>query len=59
MLRLFDTYAALFKSWHVICYEQEEENIFFAWLWATLNGSGILNSEQSSTILFDIIKSTL
>jgi len=25
MLRLFDTYAALFKSWHVVRYEQEGE----------------------------------
>ena len=25
MLHLFDTYASLFKSWHVICYEQEGE----------------------------------
>ena len=25
MLELFDTYAALFKSWHVIRYEQEGE----------------------------------
>ena len=25
MLQLFDTYASLFKSWHVICYEQEGE----------------------------------
>ena len=25
MLRLFDTYAALFKSWRVVRYEQEGE----------------------------------
>ena len=25
MLELFDTYALLFKSWRVICYEQEGE----------------------------------
>jgi hypothetical protein len=25
MLQLFDTYAALFKSWHVVRYEQEGE----------------------------------
>lgn len=25
MLQLFDTYASLFKSWSVICYEQEGE----------------------------------
>ena len=25
MLRLFETYASLFKSWRVICYEQEGE----------------------------------
>jgi hypothetical protein len=25
MLELFDTYASLFKLWHVICYEQEGE----------------------------------
>ncbi len=25
MLQLFDTYASLFKSWRVICYEQEGE----------------------------------
>ena len=23
MLRLFDIYASLFKSWRVVCYEQE------------------------------------
>jgi len=25
MLELFDTYASLFKSWHVVYYEQEGE----------------------------------
>jgi hypothetical protein len=29
MLRLFDTYAALFKSWHVVLYEQEGEAYLF------------------------------
>jgi len=31
MLELFDTYAALFKSWRVIRYEQEGEAYLLYW----------------------------